>query len=630
MAKKETVDKRNPQNDKYIEAYINNEISANKSMAKGNALAGLVMFVIWILYIFKIFPVGDSTYLLVNIVFPIDIVILITPLIYVHYKSHRVRNNGFKYFVVFSFLLVISVLNIIVPKHGIIGWALCLVITNHYYNPKLGRAVFIATLISMLLCMYLGMFVGEYDPNLLGKGIVTIKDGKEYIYFPPTSLERFEMLNDMLKEGENRYLKVFLYYYLSRAALLSLIFILSNSLNKRTYKLLIDEIKVNTEQQTIATELNVSKNIQIATLPDEFVANQDVEILGELKAAKDIGGDFYDYIALDDDHVAFIIADVSGKGIPAAMFMMKTITCFKNFASVDKTPSKILNEINKAIYEGNKSQMFVTCFIGILNTKTGVLKFSNAGHNPPIVGENFHFHYLKCSNGFILGGMPEAYVKDEEYTFKHGESITLYTDGYTEARNDKGEFYGEERLIHFFNTRDFTCILQMHHDLKDDVSLFVNGYEQSDDMTILTIKYHGDKYVFKDKLFPAKKEKIQEMLSFISNFVDEQKIEPSFKNNLLVVGDELVSNIVNYAYQDEEGEVYIRILFNLDKRELIFTLIDKGIPFNPLEVNSNPLEGKAEDQRIGGLGILIVKNIMSESTYDRIYDKNIITLRKKL
>ena len=169
----------------------------------------------------------------------------------------------------------------------------------------------------------------------------------------------------------------------------------------------------------------------------------------------------------------------------------------------------------------------------------------------------------------------------------------------------------------------------MHHALKDDMARFVEDAEQSDDITMLTLQYRGDACFYVEKRFDAKLENIQGALEFIGQFCDEQKIDASFKNNLMIVADELYSNIVKYGYKNNGGEVFTRLLFNRDKKEFVFTIIDRAPAFNQLEVNNSPLEGDVKDMEIGGLGILIVKKIMSQYAYDRINNKNILVLRKK-
>ena len=634
MAKKQQID-LSKIDKKYIDEYYNNEYDANRRITNALSFTAGILVIVWILYLIPgLFSITQNTRIVTCIALPIFILVLVSPQIWV--RSPRGKKPGFKYFLLISLLLVFAMLNIIIPKHAIMGWAVAILVANHYYNPKVGRIVFIATLIVMMICIYLGMFFGEYDPNLL-MGELDVKTDLIHtsydtsLTFPDTPQGRLDYLRYLRDvTGHNRYITAVVYYYFPRSIVVIILHFVSNQLNKRTNRLMLKEISINSEQQKVSTELNVAKEIQLSSLPNQFVTTEDVEIMAELKAAKEVGGDFYDYFNLDDEHVAVVIGDVSGKGIPAAMFMMKTITCFKNFVSASKAPSQILKEVNKTIYEGNTNQMFVTCFLAIINVKTGVMKFSNAGHNPPIVGQIRNYRYLKCNPGFVLGGMPDAFVIDEEITLNNGDTLTLYTDGITEARNKEGAFYGEERLINFFNSKEFTCLVHLHHELKDDVALFTNGADQSDDMTYLTIKFHGDKYFYKEELFDGIKENIPVMLDFISEFAKEQNFDNSFKNNLLVVGDELISNIVKYGYPQKSGEVFIRLLYNSDKKIFIFTIIDSGIPFNQFDVNNSPISGDISNQKVGGLGILIVKNIMTEYAYDHLNNKNIITLRKKL
>ena len=621
---------------KYLEAYYDNEADANKQMSFANAAAAAYMLVIWIFYLtgfFKVF--STTTLILINVLFPIGILVLLSPLLYAFKFKDHLRKPRYKYFVLYSFIFVIGALNVILPKHSAIAWALCILMTNHYYNPTVGLKVFISVIIASLIAMFGGMFVGEFDANLLFGNEIMQTINTQEIYANGVGA-RFEMLNKLYSMGSgffdldyNRYLGSVVFYFLPRGVILFLVFLVSHALNKRTYKLLVSEIQVNSEQAKAKTELEVAKEIQLATLPNEIASTKDVEIVAELRAAKEVGGDFYDYFQIDDDHTAIVIGDISGKGVPAAMFMMKTITCFKNFVAPNKKPSQIMKEVNAALFDNNHLQMFVTCFFAIINRKTGELEFANAGHNPPVIGSNFKYEFLKCKTGFVLGGLQDAFVFDEKITLKHGESITLYTDGVTEARNASGDFYGEERLLKLFNSRDFTCLVEIHHSLRDDMAKFTDNYEQSDDITVISMKFQGDDCVVKTNCFDAKLENIPSGLTFVDEFCSSENIPVEFKNNLLVVADELYSNIVKYGYENNGGDVFTRLWFNRDKNEFVITIIDKAPAFNQLEVNNNPLEGNVEDMRIGGLGILIVKKIMSEYAYDRINNKNILVLRKR-
>ena len=615
------------------EAYLVNERSANWHMSFAALFTGILLFLVYFGYLFKLFTVGESTYRMTIIVIPITVFFLITPMFYI--KSKFLANPKYKYFLLSLFVLAIGVLNVIMPKHAVLGWAVCIALTAHYYSPKVCRVIFVAVLIEMFIALSLATFYGEFDANLFSG---ELDKETQLIYnrllpnpYPDTAQGRWQYLVDLGRAGENRFINIFANYYLGRALFVTLLFLAMYFLNRRTNDLMESEISVNGEYQKSKTELEVAKDIQMNTLPSETISSKDVEIVAELRAAKEVGGDLYDYVDIDDDHVAILIGDVSGKGVPAAMFMMKTITSFRDAATSGKTPSEILRDINTSIFKGNKSSMFVTAFLAILNKRDGTLQFANAGHNPPIVGLTQDFHYLTCNSGFLLGCFKDVFVRDETIVLKPGESITLYTDGVTEARNAAGDFYGEKRFLETMNRRPYGSVVELHRAIKDDVNTFVAGAPQSDDITYLTLKYHGGSYSYKEQSFPATKESILQILGMINDFGEEHHFPDDFKNKLVIVGDELVSNIINYGYAESDGtgDVFLRLLFNEDENEFVLTVIDHGKPFNQLDVDNPDVGTEQSLAHVGGLGIHIVKSIMTECAYDRINGKNMLVLKKR-
>ena len=612
-------------------AYAKNELDANKHMSFLLAFMAALLLLVLVGYIVKLFEVSRSTYYMTVSILPTLAVVCCVPICLV--KTKAMTKGGYKYFVLGLFVLAIGVLNVVMPKHGILGWAICIALTGHYYNPKVCRAMFVTIIVMMLICMGFGMFYGEFDSNLLtgelDKQTELIHSRLLPDAYPDSPGGRWDYLRALMQVGENRFFKAFFNYYIGRALFVTLVYAIILFLNKRTKKLLQSEISATSQYEKSRTELEVAKEIQLNTLPSETVSSKDVEILAVLKAAKEVGGDLYDYLAIDDDHVAVLVGDVSGKGVPAAMFMMKTITSFRDFAKAGKAPSQIIREINGSIIQGNKSAMFVTCFLAILDKRDGTVVFANAGHNPPLIGYNGHYRYLKCCPGFLLGCFKECHVQDETIKLNPGESLTLYTDGVTEARNAAGEFFGEKRLLETMNRRDYTSVVELHHVLKDEIKAFVGDAPQSDDITYLTLKYRGSDYVYEEKEFPATKDHILEILGMINDFGDDHKFPADFKTKLVVVGDELISNIINHGYDGEEGMIFIRLLFNAKDQEFILTVIDHAKPFNQLAVD-NPLIGTEQGlSKIGGLGIHIVKKIMTECSYDRINGKNILVLKKR-
>ena len=607
-----------------IEALRKNEISANRQMVNVNIFTAIILIIVFLLYAFKVFPVYSTR--LIFIFFPIDIGILLSSIIWIRGKS--IYKAGYKYFLLFSFLIVVGLINMIIPKHGLLGYAAVIFLTNHYYNSRVVKIMFVSTLIMMLLALYAGMISGEYDINLLTEGIIQFdENGNPFIYHPNTVKERIEFLNNLAINGDNRYLKVFEYYYIPRAIFTTILFFISLGLTKRTHKLLRNEIATRQEQEKLASELNIAKEIQLKALPNEFVTGKDVEIVAELSAAKEVGGDFYDYYALDSDHIAITIGDVSGKGIPAAMFMMKAITTLKTYAQSGRHPSEILKDVNKQLCLGNDSKMFVTCFFGILNTKTGEFEYTNAGHNKPIIGTKHNFKYLDCYSGFVLAAMDELVLKDEVITIEKGSIITLYTDGITEARNINGELYGDDRLIEFYNKEEIDTLIDLQYELKDNISYFVKDAPQADDMTFLLLEYQGDEMNIKSIEVESSKNNLNKVLDFAHKFLEDNKIY-TLGVQIDLILDELYSNVNKYAYDGDEGIFHLRMNYNKTKKELSLTLVDKGKEFNPLKTNPKKVEDKNAQE--GGLGILIVKNFADSISYNRINGKNILLIKKKI
>ena len=240
-------------NQTYRKVRYENEADANKAMSFVNATAGLLAIVIWVLYITKVFTIPDHFYLTVCIMFPIIALLMFTPLFFV--KTEVIKKPGYKYFILFSLLIVIIALNIAIPKHSLLFWPFAVLMANHYYNPVIGRVIYIVSVVAMLLCLYLGMFFGEFDENLFGGGVVK-PDGS--VGTVETFEERWELLHTLMLNGNNRYIKVMVYYFFPRASILTLFFIVSNLLNRRTYALLENEIRIHEEQEKAQTELGVA------------------------------------------------------------------------------------------------------------------------------------------------------------------------------------------------------------------------------------------------------------------------------------------------------------------------------------------------------------------------------------
>jgi sigma-B regulation protein RsbU (phosphoserine phosphatase) len=251
----------------------------------------------------------------------------------------------------------------------------------------------------------------------------------------------------------------------------------------------------HTQLESIKGDLAVAREIQLAILPRIFPPFPEnagqLDIAASMNAAKDVGGDFYDFFRIDDDRIGFVIADVSGKGVPAAIFMAVSRTLIRATGIRGVSPSECINYSNALLEKESVNNMFVTVFYGIYNIKTGDVTYTNAGHNPPYVAKaDGSIVKLPLSKNIIAGFLKDYQFTEEALQLQHGDTLLLYTDGVTEAVDLDYNEYGEERLEALLkNTSQVDC-QQLIDAVKADVKVFANGAEQSDDITLLAIKRH--------------------------------------------------------------------------------------------------------------------------------------------
>ena len=254
--------------------------------------------------------------------------------------------------------------------------------------------------------------------------------------------------------------------------------------------------EITAENERISAELNVAQLIQADMLPNIFPTFQnrkEFEIFASMNTAKEVGGDFYDFFFIDKDHFAMVIADVSGKGVPAALFMVISKTLIKNQTLTGQSPREILMTVNDQLCENNNEEMFVTVWLGILDLKTGILTASNAGHEYPVLcragGE---YELVKDKHGFVLAGMEGARYSEYEIDLKPGDRLYVYTDGVAEATAGSREQYGTDRLLEVLNRcREASCEETVHA-VKESIDEFVGDAEQFDDITMISFKYMED------------------------------------------------------------------------------------------------------------------------------------------
>ncbi len=268
-------------------------------------------------------------------------------------------------------------------------------------------------------------------------------------------------------------------------------------MEEQIYAYIENITSITAEKQRILTELNLATRIQAAMLPNVFPAfpeRADFDIYASMAPAKEVGGDFYDYFLVDDDHLCIVMADVSGKGVPAALFMMASKIILANNAMLGKSPKEILTDTNNTICSNNREEMFVSVWLGILELSTGKLTASNAGHEYPVLRKpDGKFELFKDKHGFVIGGMDGVVYSEYEIDLKSGSKLFLYTDGVPEATNAEEELFGNERMVAALNKDASASSEEILGNVRSAVDEFVKNAEQFDDLTMLCIEYNGDK-----------------------------------------------------------------------------------------------------------------------------------------
>ena len=401
-------------------------------------------------------------------------------------------------------------------------------------------------------------------------------------------------------------------------------------------KSLIQQIEetrsANEEKGRIESELNIARDIQMSMLPKTFPPfpdRNDIEIYGKQKPAKEVGGDLYDFY-IRDEKLFFCIGDVSGKGVPASLVMAVTRTLFRTISFKEALPERIMFGINNAMAGNNESNMFVTLFLGVLDLPTGRLRYSNAGHNAPmLIGQTIGL--LPCAANVPLGVQTDWKFSQQETTIDLNTCIFLYTDGLTEAENAANEQFMEERMIEVAKGMSHEP-QQMIEQMFNAVHQFVGNAEQSDDLTMLAIQYtkplEKDMKLQRSITLPNDIEKVPVLAEFVDEVCEIVGFDMSTTMGINLALEEAVVNVMSYAYQPGTmGNVNIEAIAN--ETRLKFIISDWGTPFDPTAEKEVDTTLSAEERPIGGLGIHLVRQIMDSINYERIDGMNVLTLRKK-
>ena len=460
------------------------------------------------------------------------------------------------------------------------------------------------------------------------KGNVILKDEqgkKKHVYFMPVGGTTDWMLINVLDDDE-----VFSKLRMIRLSLLLPLMIgllIAGFIVYRTSRNLERLRKVNAEKERIGGELRVASQIQQDMLPQEEVKDERLEVIGSLVPAREVGGDLYDYF-IRDDKLFFCIGDVSGKGAASAMMMAVVQTKFRDFSAHENNPAHIMQNINVGCCQNNKTSMFATLFIGVLDLPTGRLRYCDAGHDAPFINENA----LEVIPNLPVGVFEDFTYAMQETQIEPHSTIFLYTDGLTEAKNIQHKLFGLERVKEALRLSNNLPPKELLEKMTIAVHNFVKDAEQSDDLTMMAIRYTPQQYECKLSETLVIKNDVKEVSKFsefMKSVVEKLDMEKSLGRQLRLAVEEAVVNVIDYAYPvGQQGEIEVRVMS--DGKTLKTIITDSGVAFDPTAKEKADTTLSVEDRQIGGLGILLVREIMDTINYERQQGKNVLTLIKQL
>ena len=391
--------------------------------------------------------------------------------------------------------------------------------------------------------------------------------------------------------------------------------------------------EVSEKKSRIDSELRVARDIQMSMIPTSFLpapGQTDVDISGIVVPAKEVGGDLYDFYDRDGK-LFFCIGDVSGKGVPAALVMSVTRSLFRSVSAHEKNPQQIVTVMNESLADLNENNMFVTCFLGVLDLASGHLRYCNAGHNAPVRIGPGKAAFLDVVPNLPLGVMPGMQYQEQETNLSSGEGLFLYTDGLTEAENADYQLFGEARLlqnaVRFGGEKADAIVKSMAAEVKSHI----HGSDPSDDLTMLAVRFTNPspstgavrRLTLRNDI-----DEIPKLHALIQSIADETDMDHALAMSLNLALEEAVSNVMLYAYPaGSPGQVDIEAAV-LDDR-IDFRVSDSGVPFDPTVASDPDLAADLKDRPIGGLGIFLVKRIMDDVSYTWEDGKNILTMTKK-
>lgn len=391
-------------------------------------------------------------------------------------------------------------------------------------------------------------------------------------------------------------------------------------------------------KEHIESELHIARSIQMGLVPHSFSPFAEcagLELFAVLRPAKEVGGDLYDFF-IRDAKLFFTIGDVSGKGVPAALFMAVTRTLFRIIAGTTDNPSEIMTRLNDTIIKDNDECMFVTMTVGVLDLATGRLELCNAGHNRPVTVSRNSVSMVRVKDNMPVGVIEDFGFEDETIRLENGEMFFLYTDGLTEAENSRKELFGDGRMLDVLKDAASGSVKECIERMEAAVAAFAGGVDQSDDLTMLGIRLHrepagSESFCLAESgteriVFANSMDIVSEIPSAANRIGSRFRLDDEATGRLCLMLEEALVNVVSYAYPTgERGDIEVvatSVTPAEGDRELTVEIIDSGAPFDPTAAAAPDTEASLEERPIGGLGIFLIRSLASRVDYRRENGRN--------
>ncbi len=372
------------------------------------------------------------------------------------------------------------------------------------------------------------------------------------------------------------------------------------------------------------SELEIANRIQTSLLPTNLDVNPALDLGAFLEPAKDVGGDLYNFFVMEGHLFKFILGDVSGKGVPAAITMSRATSLFRTAAANFDSPADMLEEMNRVLCENNKAQMFVTAVAGVFDLNNGHLVYSNAGHTQSYrVSSGKPVGLLEKTKGTPMGIMKKARYIESETTLKEGEYVFLYTDGISEAENNNKDQYGSEKLENCLSNAGFEDSNGLIKLIIDDVTSFIDGANQSDDIAVLafgrrsmTVNYSINNDVME----------LLGLLKRLNSDLEDRMVDRGLKDDVCLVTEEVLTNIIKYGYNDERKDV-VSVRAAVEERSIVVEINDRSDSFDQFGFDENTaLNMPAEERKPGQMGVKLVKDRVADYSYTTADGVNTIRL----